>query len=90
MELNNLISFDRNVNDDIMEMLIFAYACRTSSARKIVGVMPYLPYSKQCKMRKRGSVVCKLVASMIATAGTEIIYFCLCDILLYNSLVTSL
>ena len=25
-----------------------AYACKTSSARSIVGVLPYLPYSKQC------------------------------------------
>lgn len=31
-------------------MLIMAYACKTSSARSIVGVIPYLPYSKQCKL----------------------------------------
>lgn len=36
-------------NNSIMEMLIMAYACKTSSAKKIVGVIPYLPYSKQCK-----------------------------------------
>jgi phosphoribosylpyrophosphate synthetase len=36
-------------NNSIMEMLILAYACKTSSARNIVGVIPYLPYSKQCK-----------------------------------------
>ena len=28
-----------------------AYACKTSSARSIVGVIPYLPYSKQCKQK---------------------------------------
>ena len=27
-----------------------AYACKTSSARSIVGVIPYLPYSKQCNL----------------------------------------
>ncbi len=32
-----------------MDMLIMAYACKTSTARKIVGVIPYLPYSRQCK-----------------------------------------
>lgn len=32
-----------------MELLIMAYACKTSSAKSIVGVIPYLPYSKQCK-----------------------------------------
>ncbi|XP_002121088.2 phosphoribosyl pyrophosphate synthase-associated protein 2-like isoform X1 [Ciona intestinalis] len=59
----------RDVNDAIMELLIMAYACTTSSAKRIIGVIPYLPYSKQCKMRKRGSIVSKLVASMLCKAG---------------------
>ena len=53
-----------------MEMLIMAYAFRTSSARKIVGVIPYLPYSKQSKMRKRGCIVSKLLAQMMVKSGT--------------------
>jgi len=60
---------DRQVNNDIMEMLIMAYAFRTSSARKIVGVVPYLPYSKQSKMRKRGCIVSKLLAQMMVKSG---------------------
>ena len=52
-----------------MELMIIAYACKTSCARNIVGVIPYMPYSKQSKMRKRGSVVCKLMASMFGKAG---------------------
>ncbi|XP_078258044.1 LOW QUALITY PROTEIN: phosphoribosyl pyrophosphate synthase-associated protein 1-like [Rhinoraja longicauda] len=52
-----------------MELLIMAYACKTSCARNIIGVIPYFPYSKQCKMRKRGSIVCKLLACMLAKAG---------------------
>lgn len=52
-----------------MELLIMAYACKTSSARSIVGVIPYLPYSKQCKMRKRGCIVSKLLAKMMCTSG---------------------
>lgn len=59
----------QSVNDSIMEMLIMCYACKTSSARKVIGVVPYLPYSKQSKMRKRGCLTCKLVASMMAKAG---------------------
>lgn len=59
----------KNVNNDIMEMLIMAYACRTSSARNIVGVIPYLPYSKQSTMRKRGCIVSKLLAQMICKSG---------------------
>ncbi|XP_040046277.1 phosphoribosyl pyrophosphate synthase-associated protein 2 isoform X1 [Gasterosteus aculeatus] len=59
----------KDVNTTIMEMLILVYACRTSCARSITGVLPYFPYSKQCKMRKRGSIVSKLIASMMCKAG---------------------
>ncbi|KAM9211362.1 phosphoribosyl pyrophosphate synthase-associated protein 1-like [Leptosomus discolor] len=52
-----------------MELLIMVYALKTSCARNIIGVIPYFPYSKQSKMRKRGSIVCKLLASMLAKAG---------------------
>lgn len=67
-ELFKIIIF-RDVNNNIMELLIMAYACKTSSARSIVGVIPYLPYSKQCKMRKRGCIVTKLLAKMMCKAG---------------------
>ena len=56
----------------MMELQILAYACRTSSSRNIVGVIPYLPYSKQSKMRKRGSIVCKLLAQMLSKSGKHI------------------
>ncbi|XP_028829545.1 phosphoribosyl pyrophosphate synthase-associated protein 1-like isoform X2 [Denticeps clupeoides] len=59
----------RDVNTAIMELLIMTYALKTSCAENIIGVIPYFPYSKQCKMRKRGSIVCKLLASMLAKAG---------------------
>lgn len=59
----------RDVNTAIMELLVMAYALKTSCAQNIIGVIPYFPYSKQCKMRKRGSIVCKLLASMLAKAG---------------------
>lgn len=51
-----------------------AYALKTSCAKNIIGVIPYFPYSKQCKMRKRGSIVSKLLASMLAKAGNDKIY----------------
>ncbi|XP_056135981.1 phosphoribosyl pyrophosphate synthase-associated protein 1-like isoform X3 [Lampris incognitus] len=59
----------RDVNTAIMELLVMAYALKTSCAKNIIGVIPYFPYSKQCKMRKRGSIVCKLLAAMLAKAG---------------------
>lgn len=61
--------FLRDVNTAIMELLVMAYALKTSCAKNIIGVIPYFPYSKQCKMRKRGSIVSKLLASMLAKAG---------------------
>ncbi len=66
---HDFFTHDRDVNNDIMEMLIMAYACKTSSANKIIGVMPYLPYCKQSKMRKRGSIVSKLLATMMSRSG---------------------
>jgi ribose-phosphate pyrophosphokinase len=59
----------KDVNNDVMEMLIMAYAFKTSSARKIIGVVPYLAYSKQSKMRKRGCIVAKLLAQMMTISG---------------------
>ena len=64
-----ILSLLRDVNTAVLELLIMAYALKTACARNIIGVIPYFPYSKQSKMRKRGSIVCKLLASMLAKAG---------------------
>ena len=48
------------------------YACKTSCSRNIIGVIPYLPYSKQSKMRKRGCIVSKLVGKMLSKAGMKL------------------
>ncbi|XP_065826018.1 phosphoribosyl pyrophosphate synthase-associated protein 1-like isoform X2 [Oscarella lobularis] len=58
-----------SMNIAVMELLILSYACKTSSAARIVAVMPYLPYSRQSRMRKRGSIACKLVAQMMKRSG---------------------
>lgn len=64
----------KDVNNSIMELLIMAYTCKTSSAKNIVGVLPYLPYSKQSKMRKRGCIASKLLAKMLVKSGlTQVI-----------------
>ena len=53
------------------------YACKTSCARNIICVIPYLPYSKQSKMKRRGCIVSKLVAKMLAKSGKiRFQYFC--------------
>ncbi|VDP00139.1 unnamed protein product [Soboliphyme baturini] len=61
----------KDVNNSIIELLIMIYACKTSSARSITVVMPYMPYARQCKMRKRSSIACKLLADMIVKAGAQ-------------------
>ncbi|XP_003739927.1 phosphoribosyl pyrophosphate synthase-associated protein 2 [Galendromus occidentalis] len=61
----------KDVNDSIVELLIMAYHCQTSAARKVVAVVPYFPYSKQSKMRKRGCIVSKLLAQMLIKAGVN-------------------
>lgn len=60
-----------DINNTIMELLIVIYACKTNSARKIIAVIPYLPYSRQCKMRKRGCITAKLVAKLLCNAGVN-------------------
>jgi len=61
----------RNVNDVIMELLIMAYACKTSNCKNIVGILPCLPYSQQTKMKRRGNISLKLIADMSVKAGFD-------------------
>ena len=51
-----------------MELLIMAYACKTSSCKNIIGVVPYLPYCQQTKMKRRGNISLKLVADLCCKA----------------------
>lgn len=58
-------------NDSLMELLMVCYALKTACCRKVIGVIPYLPYSKQSKMRNRGSIPAKLVADLLCRAGMD-------------------
>lgn len=62
-----------SVNDHLMELLCAISACRSCDAWRITAVMPYLPYSKQCKRKNssRGPITAKLVANMLAVAGVD-------------------
>lgn len=59
----------KDVNNTIMELLIMCYACKTSSCKNVIGVLPYLPYCSHTKMRRRGNISLKLVAQMLTKAG---------------------
>ncbi len=61
----------RDVNNNIMELMIMIYACKTSMAKSITVVMPYLPYSKQCRMLRRSAVPMKLIADMLCRSGIQ-------------------
>ena len=61
----------KDVNDDIMELLMLCYACKTSSCRRVIGVIPYLPYNKHTKMKSRGNITLKLLAQMLTKAGFD-------------------
>ncbi|KAJ1829470.1 ribose-phosphate pyrophosphokinase 1 [Coemansia sp. RSA 2599] len=67
-----LQSGSMSTNDHLMEALIMVSAAKLASARKITVVMPYFPYSKQSKKKKRrGAISGKLVASMLTVSGAD-------------------
>ena len=61
-----------NINDSVMEMLIMIAACKGGSAKSITAVMPYFPYSRQCKKKShRGAITAKMVANLMVVAGVD-------------------
>ncbi|KAJ1737337.1 ribose-phosphate pyrophosphokinase 1 [Coemansia sp. RSA 1939] len=67
-----LQSGSNTTNDHFMEALIMISAAKLASARKITVVMPYFPYSKQSKKKKRrGAITGKLVANMLTVSGAD-------------------
>ncbi len=59
-------------NDNIMELLILADACKRASAGRVTAVVPYYGYSRQDrKVAPRAPISAKLVADIITTAGIQ-------------------
>ena len=60
------------VNDNLMEMLIMADACKRASASRITLVIPYFGYARQDrKTKSRDPITAKLVANLIMSAGAD-------------------
>lgn len=58
------------VNDNLMELLVMADACKRASAHSITAVVPYYAYARQDrKTRGREPISAKLVANLMVAAG---------------------
>lgn len=66
-----LQSFQENVNDELMEILLMIQSCKLDGASKVTAVIPYLPYSRQDKKGIGTSITAKLVADMFSVSGAD-------------------
>ena len=59
-------------NDNLMELLILADACKRASSGRITAVLPYYGYARQDrKVASRAPITAKLVADLITAAGVD-------------------
>lgn len=58
------------VNDNLMELLVLADACRRSAAARITAVVPYFGYARADRRRgRREPITASLVAQLIQASG---------------------
>lgn len=62
---------DVDVNDGLMELFIMINALKIASAKRVTAVLPYFPYSKQSKQKRRGAIPAKLIAQLLKVAGVD-------------------
>jgi ribose-phosphate pyrophosphokinase len=65
-----LLSTSPPVNDHLMELLIFADACRRASAERITAVVPYFGYARSDRRDSQlAPIAASLVAELMQSAG---------------------
>ncbi|RCK59075.1 Ribose-phosphate pyrophosphokinase 4 [Candida viswanathii] len=61
-----------DINDFVMELLMFINACKVALARRITAVIPSYPYARQDRKDKsRAPITAKLIANLLTTAGCD-------------------
>ena len=60
------------VSDHLVEMLVFADACRRAAAERIVAIVPYFGYARSDRRKgERTPVTASLVAALMESSGIE-------------------
>lgn len=60
------------VNDNLVELLAFADACRRASAARVTAIVPYFGYARADRRgTRRAAITASLVALLLQTAGIE-------------------
>jgi ribose-phosphate pyrophosphokinase len=62
----------KNVDENLVELLIYLDCLRRASARRVTAVIPYFGYARQDRKDEgRVPITAKLVANLITTAGAD-------------------
>lgn len=59
------------VNENLMELLALADACRRAAALSLTAVIPYFGYARQDRLQTREPITARMVADLLACVGID-------------------